>query len=162
MSTGKGRSFSPAVNDQLREVARRLRKEHASDRAFARSLRIAQPTITNFLNGGNAGIQVAMVIARAANIALHIVGGQVSIGAPPATAQWRELPGWDEALDQARALFPKISAEAWEWLGSLSGPVVPGLAPVALGMVAGAYDAVERRAESKPARSVVRAKKGTS
>lgn len=159
MSTGKGRSFSREVNDQLRDVARRLRKEHASDRAFAKALRIAQPTITNFLNGGNAGIQVAMAIASSANLALYIVGGRVNIGAPPVSVPWRTLPGWDEAIAQARALFPKISAEAWEWLGSLSGPMIPDLAPAPLGMIAGAFDAVDHRADSHPARSAVRSKK---
>lgn len=58
----------------------------------------------------------------------------------PLSSPWRSLPGFEAALAQARALFPRTSAAAWEWVGQLSGPPLPELSPAALGLIAAAYD----------------------
>lgn len=78
--SGKGRSFSREMNDKLRDVARELRRAHKSDRAFAAALGVAQPTVTNFLNGGNAGILLAAHVAQAAGLTLIIDRNGARIG----------------------------------------------------------------------------------
>ena len=73
---------------------------------------------------------------------------------------WSTLPGWEEAISDARRLFPRVSDGAWTWLGSLSGPVLPGLPPAALGMIASAWDQVDHVRDEAPPRTVIRAKRG--
>ena len=162
--SGKGRSFSTAVNAKLRDIAKELRLSYASDHAFAKALKVSQPTVTNFLNGGNAGLQLAMVIAQAASLTLVVERGAVRIGAPTSTGTpWRELPGWDDAVADARKMFPRVTDAAWSWLGSLVGDAVPGLSAAALGMMASAYDQATPMPgvadeAARPARSGLRAK----
>lgn len=145
MPTGKGRSFSTKTNDRLRDMARELRKKHPSDHAFARELGVAQPTITNFLNGGTAGVQLASKIAEASGIQISFERNEVRFGEGD-RVNWSGLPWWDTVIERARALFPQVSAEAWAWLGSLAGAAPPGADPWALGTIAATWDQATARA----------------
>lgn len=156
-AAGGGRSFSGPVNDQLRSLARDLRKKHPSDHAFARELRVAQPTVTNFLNGG-AGIQLALAIGRVARVPICFSAGVLVIGGEEQMATWSARPWWSEVITKAKALFPFVGASAWEWLGALAGAEPPRDA-VALGSLAATWDQAQARAAHDDAtRSQVRQK----
>lgn len=157
-AAGGGRSFSAAVNDQLRSLARELRKKHPSDHAFARELKAAQPTVTNFLNGGGAGIQLALAIGRVARVPICFSAGVLVIGGGDQMALWSSRAWWPEAIAKAKALFPFVGVNAWEWLGALGG-AEPPQDPVALGSLAATWDQVQARAAHNDAtRSQVRQK----
>ncbi len=159
---GGGRSLSPAESEHLCAALRELLARYGTQKAVAARLSVTQQSISMVLGKESRGsYSLARAVARV--LGRHV---DVVLGAPTATtllaAYWRDLDGWDDAVAEARRMFPRVSDAAWEWLGSLSGPELPGLPAGALAMIAGAYDQAEHAPASeelkRPARSGVQKK----
>lgn len=154
-----GKAVQDEVNERMRGALRRLMSSRAWDqKRTGKEFDVTQQTISSFLaRRTGASLHLAWSIAQALGISLdELLGGAAG------RSVWRDLPGWSDATAHARKLFPRISDSAWEWLGSLSGPPVPGLAPALLGIIAGVWDQGEHQSLEGPRSSEVRVKKGSA
>lgn len=108
--------------------------------ALARSLRVTPAYVSDVLNEKRGpGMKLLKALARALNLSLDDLVGEsqqtTSLG-----PRWCNLPGWTEALAEARRLFPRVSDAAWEWVGGLAGVRPPAMSAVVLGSMASVWD----------------------
>lgn len=136
---------SKVILDQLREL--RDVQFEGNLTATAKALRVAPPFLSNLLSGKRGyGLKIIDAIAR-------VTGKSVAEVLHEQEPRWREAEGWEAAIGAARAQMPMVRDEAWEWLGSLSGPLPASLDPGALGLIALAWDQARMKsaaAESAP------------
>lgn len=132
------RSLNPDESRRLQSALRALVTERGSQTAAAASLGVTQQGISSILAGTSPGsYAMARQVARVMGLSVEsFLAGELA----PLSSPWRSLPGFAAAIAQARALFPRTSPAAWEWVGQLSGPPLPELSPAALGLIAAAYD----------------------
>lgn len=135
---GGGRSLTSEESHRLQVAIRELLARHGTQTAVAERLQVTQQALSTILAGVSRGsYAMARTVARALGRPVEqLLSGSLGADGGP----WSTLPGWNPALEQARAMFPRTSADAWEWLGTLSGVPPPGLPPVALALIASAYD----------------------
>lgn len=100
----------------------------------ARALGVTPAFLSNLLNGKRGyGLKIIDALA-------DITGKSVAEVLNEQDPPWSGIPGWEQALAAARAQVPGVDDAAWRWLGSLSGPTLPGLDPNALALMAMAWD----------------------
>lgn len=140
------RSLTAEENARVVAAVRELLRRGETQVSLARVLGVKQSAISGLLSGRHrAGYGFARAVAQVAGVALDALlsgghGGESVQGVAPQAESWAGTEGWAEALGVARSMFPAVSAEAWAWLGAQCGPRLPSLSPVALGLVASAYD----------------------
>lgn len=98
-SHGDGRSFTPAQNEKLREMAAKLLAErHNGNRSdLARALGVSGAAMSNFLNGATgAGTKLASALARELGMSLPEIIGVASgdTGAVSRRPIYGNLDGW--------------------------------------------------------------------
>jgi hypothetical protein len=98
---GDGRSFTPAQNEKLREMAAKLLADRFNDNRseFARSLKVSGAALSNFLNGvTGAGTKLASALARELDMSLPEIIGAASgdVTTRPQRPIYGNLKGWDE------------------------------------------------------------------
>ncbi len=106
--------------------------------ALARDLGITAAYLSDVLNNQRGpGMKILKALAKRLGGSLDEMIHQRSVAAGP---PWSTLPGWQEALQSARVAYPKITAEAWQWVGSLAGVSPPALIAQVLGPIAMVWD----------------------
>jgi hypothetical protein len=113
---GEGRSFSPAQNTRLREMAMKLLEERykGNRAAFARDLGVSGAALSNFLNGvTGAGTKIASSLAKAHGLSLPEIIGAAMGDTASRRPIYGNLQGWNDWATKLVAQgIVKPSAEA--------------------------------------------------
>lgn len=133
-----GRSLSDEENERVIAAVRSLLADGTTQVALAERLAVDQATVSSFLaKRHRAGWAFARKVASQVGIPVEdMLAGKAT---KRAAAAWRDLPGATPAFDEARRMFPGVSAEAWAWVEGLAGSPPPSIAPVFFWTLATAY-----------------------
>lgn len=96
-SHGDGRSFTPAQNEKLREIAAKLLADRYSNNRseFARKLGVSGAALSNFLNSvTGAGTKLAAALAHELGMSLPEIIGVASGDAASRRPIYGNLDGW--------------------------------------------------------------------
>lgn len=132
-----GRSLSDEENERVIAAVRSLLADGTTQVALAERLAVDQATVSSFLaKRHRAGWAFARKVAAQLGIPVEdMLAGRSAKRA----SVWRDLPGATSAFDEARRMFPGVSAEAWAWVEGLAGSPPPSVAPVFFWTLATAY-----------------------
>lgn len=122
---GDGRSFTPAQNEKLREMAAKALAERfgGNRAAMAKALGLSGPALSNFLNHvTGAGTKLAGALARELGMSLPEIIGAASGDATPGASRpvYGNLEGWGAGAAQLLELglvVPEEIADAAQMSG---------------------------------------------
>ncbi len=137
-----------AIRQRLRDMRDGEFKGNLS--ALARSLRVTPAYLSDVLNEKRGpGMKLLKALARALNLSIDDLVGESQQSASLGP-RWCNLPGWADALAEARRMFPRVSEAAWDWVGGLAGVRPPSMTAVVLGSVALVWDQHAQIEQPKP------------
>lgn len=123
----------PVVQERLVGLLKGLSHSRTQGE-LATMLGLHQPQVSNYLSGlREVPANAVPAIAEAAGVSLDDL---YDVGPPP----WSKLPGWNEAIKSARALFPRVRTAAFQRVGAIREPPPEELDPAKLGLLASMFD----------------------
>lgn len=132
-----GRSLTDDENERVRAAVRTLLAKHDDNQSvLAPKIGYKQPSLSSFLQGRNgAGYKVARKVADLIGLPLdQLLSGKTA--RQLAMPRFDTLPGWAEAVAQARAIYKKVPPYAFEVVGGWMGATPPSIDPITIGNLA--------------------------
>lgn len=126
-------------NERLKKMLEAiLRSDFGEDQQRAADvLGVSQPMISLAINGKKpVGPKLKKGLATYTRQTLDELEGVNR----PGSTRWRNLPGWEAAVAQARAMFPRVRPIAFDQLGNLMGEKPPNVSPLTIGLLASTWD----------------------
>lgn len=130
------------VQERLLELLKNVTDAAGSDGAAGRVLaeavardRVFSQSLVNQVKNRHKPVSAEFAVAIALNQGVSL-DELYQIGPPP----WSRLPGWDVAEAQARALFPRVRAAAFERVAAIRAPAPDELDAAKIGLLASMYD----------------------
>jgi transcriptional regulator with XRE-family HTH domain len=149
-----GRSITREENARIIAAIRELLRRGETQVGLAKKVHVNQATLSSLLaRRHSAGYAFARSLASVLGVPVGALLNGDGSGATTPTP-WRDLQGWAAAEAEGRRAMPRVSDDAWRWLGSLMGPPLPGLPPLMLAMLASIYDQAAPPAADAPSSPV--------
>lgn len=129
------RHDDPVVQERLVELLKEVIDACGSEDAAGEALGGLSQSLVNQAKNRRKPVSAEMAVALAIKCQISL-DDLYDVGPAP----WSKLPGWNEAIKSARALFPRVRTAAFQRVGAIREPPPEELDPAKLGLLASMFD----------------------